>query len=485
MLVAVFMAVTFWVMCTNCRYIKNKYGTSILVKCGHCPACLQEKAINRANRIRNTYNNDDFVPLFVTLTYNNHSVPYVNYYDLFDSNKFLNSRCNIYRDSESFYVRNDSSYNFSLKTTYNRVVLKSVELPHDNSTYKNDRFVSLHGINDFDKIGVCYYPDIQNFFKRLNIYLYRHYDYVQCFKSFQCSEYGPTSMRPHFHALIFVKKEVFNFERWKNAICACWPFSDLRKLSRSIEIAKNVSSYVASYVNCSNTLPLLFQKCSEFRPKHSYSKMFGVSKDIFKLPKVLEMYDRGDLHYDCSSVRNGILVSDSLLLPKYVIGRYFPKFKGYFRLTCDEIAQLCFRPASIFQLTDRLELTEVDAHKIYVMLCNKHTLCSSLGIDIYRFAIAYAGIYTLRSSQAYKDSLLQIKDTKDFFEYYDNIEDLYNGNIGNSSLWDIMPDDLDYNVNFNTFSSRLVDTANLTECYNSSNKDKKIRNFILSQNNYL
>ena len=119
------------------------------------------------------------------------------------------------------------------------------------------------------------------------------------------------------------------------------------------------------------------------------------------------------------------------------------------------------------------------------MLCNKHTLCSSLGIDIYRFAIAYAGIYTLRSSQAYKDSLLQIKDTKDFFEYYDNIEDLYNGNIGNSSLWDIMPDDLDYNVNFNTFSSRLVDTANLTECYNSSNKDKKIRNFILSQNNYL
>ena len=112
MLVAVFMAVTFWVMCTNCRYIKNKYGTSILVKCGHCPACLQEKAINRANRIRNTYNNDDFVPLFVTLTYNNHSVPYVNYYDLFDSNKFLNSRCNIYRDSESFIPCKETNLSF-------------------------------------------------------------------------------------------------------------------------------------------------------------------------------------------------------------------------------------------------------------------------------------------------------------------------------------------------------------------------------------
>ena len=35
-------------MCTNQREIINKYtGHKLYVKCGHCPACLQEKAAHR------------------------------------------------------------------------------------------------------------------------------------------------------------------------------------------------------------------------------------------------------------------------------------------------------------------------------------------------------------------------------------------------------------------------------------------------------
>ena len=40
-------------MCTNQREIVNKYtGHRLYVKCGHCPACLQEKAAYRVSRIK-------------------------------------------------------------------------------------------------------------------------------------------------------------------------------------------------------------------------------------------------------------------------------------------------------------------------------------------------------------------------------------------------------------------------------------------------
>ena len=69
-------------MCTHCRYVFNRYSRRhVLVKCGKCDACKQEKAIARANRIRNnlTYGK---IALFITLTYANDYVPFVYRSDL-------------------------------------------------------------------------------------------------------------------------------------------------------------------------------------------------------------------------------------------------------------------------------------------------------------------------------------------------------------------------------------------------------------------
>ena len=59
------------------RYIVNAIGQQLLVKCGSCPSCLQEKAISRSNKIRNEYNGAN-VAYFVTLTYRNASIPYID-----------------------------------------------------------------------------------------------------------------------------------------------------------------------------------------------------------------------------------------------------------------------------------------------------------------------------------------------------------------------------------------------------------------------
>ena len=64
-------------MCTNQREITNKYtGHKLYVKCGHCPACLQEKASYRVQRIK-ANDSPDSEPLMVTLTYARHDCPYV------------------------------------------------------------------------------------------------------------------------------------------------------------------------------------------------------------------------------------------------------------------------------------------------------------------------------------------------------------------------------------------------------------------------
>ena len=55
-------------MCTNQREIKNLYtGHTLYVKCGKCPACLQEKAAHRVSRIK-AQDSPNLSTLMVTLT---------------------------------------------------------------------------------------------------------------------------------------------------------------------------------------------------------------------------------------------------------------------------------------------------------------------------------------------------------------------------------------------------------------------------------
>ena len=69
-------------MCTNCRYIFNRYiRKSILVPCGKCEACQQDKANKRAQRIRNNVQ-DGMLTLFATFTYANDYLPYILRSDL-------------------------------------------------------------------------------------------------------------------------------------------------------------------------------------------------------------------------------------------------------------------------------------------------------------------------------------------------------------------------------------------------------------------
>ena len=75
-------------MCTHSRFIFNPYSRkNVLVKCGKCPSCLQEKAFARAQRIKNNYS-DGTICLFFTLTYSNDFIPYIDRDDVYEASLF-------------------------------------------------------------------------------------------------------------------------------------------------------------------------------------------------------------------------------------------------------------------------------------------------------------------------------------------------------------------------------------------------------------
>lgn len=145
-------------MCINTKFIRNPYTRDTLrVNCGKCPACLQQKASYRANRIRNNSRVGD-ITLFVTLTYKNEFIPYILEKDLADGVCELP----VYRQKNIRYVRKKSNYDSKL--SYRSGTLLDtfyVEYPDD---FDKNRFQLLRNDNTgVNRIGVIYYKDLQNF----------------------------------------------------------------------------------------------------------------------------------------------------------------------------------------------------------------------------------------------------------------------------------------------------------------------------------
>lgn len=469
-------------MCISKRWIRNKYGKSILVNCGRCPACQQSKAIQRANRIRFNQDYDgSTVTLFVTLTYHNDCIPYfrINEFKRQDSDRFGNINFKVYRDSSSrWYVDPNNKHNRYRKRKPGKVVLYEESV---NYIHKRERFMKLQGQSK-DRVGVIYYKDAQDFLKRLRA-RFHYYKYAKSFSYFGCAEYGPRTCRPHFHFLFTIPSG--DFLLWQEAIAQAWSFDDYYRTRKNIEVARNAASYAASYVNCAKIVPDLF-KLSFTRQKHSYSQGYGCSPECFSLDKILESFERRDLNFSISRIRDGATVVDHLLLPKYVIHRRFPKFKGYCRLTPDEIITVLLEPSRLEEFANRLDYIKDDLHKYQVMISNKMLACVKLGFNKYDYAFCWSQIWQVRSSNILRDFYSSIHHVKQYFQAYDNINSFYHGDVQSPSLMNYsrwIPDSPCRDPNY--FDANLLQHYNLLTLYDSYTKDRKIRNIALANSNFM
>ena len=320
-------------MCKHQYLVYSPYlKRPIYVDCGKCKSCLQKKADKRAQRIRNTYH-DGLTCIMASLTYSRNTAPYILRSDAFKFCKAHIPSINVYRDCSVRKVRkvtDHSDYSQVYRFDKNRVILQQVDFIKESSL-KDTKDLK----HEYDKIGVCYYPDYQHFIARLRLNLKRHYNYEKQFFVYACSEYGSSSQRPHFHMLVFCDKS--DKEILMSAIYESWPFSDLRRWPKSVQEVTRAADYVASYVNSGSKFPKFFK--TYFKMAHSYSKGFGLGNRFFSLTEILRLFERGSFRYGVVTTKNGISSVINVPLPSYVIHRYFPKFKGYTRLSPSSLVE--------------------------------------------------------------------------------------------------------------------------------------------------
>lgn len=362
-------------MCTHTRMITNAYtGKMIRVNCGKCEACQQEKANRNASRIRHQSNRDGYMNLFITLTYRNDKIPYIRKSHLralvtkpcLDGSSTGFYEVPVLRDCAPHFIYNRYTRSSTYLLERGLNVLGSFSYGNKNTYYELETTLSLlkplttrKGIYDNDKVGVLWFDDIQNFFKRLRINLKRSSNDEIPIKFFQVGEYGPSNARPHFHALIQCSYK--HEQAVRRAVNKSWTFGDYDPSTNSsrhgvkIEIAKNAAEYVAGYVNCHSSLPL-FLTTKGIAPKKSMSLHYGWDDMRFSVSKILEHFRTRNLRY-ITLVRetDGSYSPRAVRLPQYIIRSFAPKIKGYCRLTSNEILDVYANPFNLSRYADRLD----------------------------------------------------------------------------------------------------------------------------------
>lgn len=459
------------IMCTHMHYIKNKYtGQELLVPCGRCKSCLQEKANYRANRIRVMCK--DKLVLFCTLTYTNDCVPYILFDDILDADAY-GFRLPVYRDSKVFTRYCNGK--FSKRVTSSPSCIISYATVCED-LFDNFDFFGLNCLSHCsdEKVGVCFYQDGVNFIKKLRSNLQRRFNYDGKFSYFLCSEYGSITKRPHFHVVLFCEKDS-DYEMWKRAVHTSWSFDDSNR-DHQCEIARKPASYVASYVNSNLCVsPLLREPC--FRSKHSYSQCFGYNDYFFQLDSLLEMFNKRDFRYPCTRVVDGVPVVSLVPVPRYVISRFFPRFKGFARLDSDSLFNVLERPAQLSYYAASLQYDGELLERTITMLINKQKLWLSLGYSVTDFAYYCSRIYPLyfssllRNSHAENDKLLPCQR----YQLYDNFSDYLRLNSVPDFFITNLPDDAEFD--FNKYSHRVEVSSRYEDLFDKYDKSRKLNNY--------
>ena len=345
-------------MCTNRKEITLPNGRKQFVNCGHCEACQQQKANNNTFRIRSEVADvKGMVTLFVTLTYSNKYIPYIRKSDLelYNGEVFP-----IYRDfnvrrvrcvplrphkrSKGKFVRDLDNVFYDFKD-YHFGCLDYLVTPYSDIVPLMPALRGQRKDKSFfvypDKVGVIYYKDLQDFFKRLSINYKRLYHENSSYSFFACAEYGPQTKRPHFHLSLHIPAD--KVDNYVEAIIKSWQFSSSYRLRKGIEIAKDVSSYLSSYVNTFTSLSPIYRE-KTIAPKCTHSKHYGFNRIAFSLAEIEKKINSRDFTFTYNVVTKTFSHLVSRLLPSYVISYWFPKIQGFTKLSTAELIEIYTNP---------------------------------------------------------------------------------------------------------------------------------------------
>lgn len=293
--------------CQHRSFITNRYtGQRIAVDCGQCDYCIHKRAQKASMRVK-TAGSAFKYSYFVTLTYDNEHVPLMNcevlHSEYEDALSISGDKVFGYEKHSyipvSEYSCSDSSL---LRHIFFTQVQGTVPYNRESSQYepiKDNWFLSMDAIRSFiaktksatpygkegelsarygdNLIPYLNYVDVQNYIKRLRKHLKTALGSYETLHFYAVGEYGPVHFRPHYHILLFT-----NSEQVSKVLRQCHDKS--WKLGRSdFQTSRGgAASYVASYINSSCSIPLLYRSCRAFRPRQRASIGFFEKGEVFE-----------------------------------------------------------------------------------------------------------------------------------------------------------------------------------------------------------
>ncbi|WGL30903.1 replication initiator protein [Dipodfec virus UOA04_Rod_499] len=268
--------------CLHPVRIRNKYtGQYMYTSCGHCMVCLLKKA-NTQTSLASSMSSHFKYTYFVTLKYSEEYIPKlrVKSSDWSDSdNVFLTLESErILPPSEK---RTPSTLSMSLCYTHKQYVDHFRKV---SGRYSFQAKQVIYPSSEFDFQDYIPYIDREDFFffmKRLRILIDRKFPnlgYGKKILYYAVSEYGPRTLRPHWHLLLFTDSSEVS-EALSLLVRSAWSYG-----SYDISLSRGfAASYVASYVNSFACLPNFYTDYPELRPRSYHSKGYSSHK-AFSLP---------------------------------------------------------------------------------------------------------------------------------------------------------------------------------------------------------
>lgn len=231
----------FTLRCTHPITFRTIYGETVEVPCRRCAACINSKA-SRISLLCNLEAQQHKFCYFVTLTFDRHNVPMIPYDYDYESQTI------------TFFSKDTGEVLFSLPLSRKeyKVILqkfaKSSYFPEGYFPFNEPRYFQL-------------------FMKRLRKQLSKYSD--EKIRYFCVSEYGPQTLRPHFHVLLFFDTPQLS-QVLRQSLYKAWTLGTVDvSLSRG-----HCASYVSSYVNSIVCLPSLFTS-QPFKTFTLKSRFFG------------------------------------------------------------------------------------------------------------------------------------------------------------------------------------------------------------------
>ena len=185
-------------------------GEVVTFPCGKCVECIRKYQNDWTFRLEQEYRDWKYA-YFITMTYSNDRIPYVTLETpletrvVHDNDGFTDYEVDVERPELIENVREHFR-----RMPVNKHLRRLRESLSDYSAY-----VCPDNIDFGIPIPCVSKSDVQNWLKRVREqYAYDHDGERLKFKYFICSEYGPSTYRPHYHAVIFVNFNVDEFSKY-------------------------------------------------------------------------------------------------------------------------------------------------------------------------------------------------------------------------------------------------------------------------------